>query len=141
MDCKRAEELMPLDAEGDLAGGRERAALAAHLGGCDTCRRLAAEWAESRDMLRLHQPPEFDAAFFDHVRRNVMREITTPTKRAPALPVFAALSAPLPPTRALAYAALLAFVCAALLFALRLSRAPRPTLVAGFGVATSGRET
>ena len=141
MDCKRAEELMPLDAGGDLEDGRARAGLAAHLGDCAPCRRLAAGWAESRAMLRLHEPPEFDAAFFEHVRRNVMREITTPTTAAPAPTVFAALLALLPRARTLAYAASLALVFAALLFALRLSRAPQPTKVAGDGVASSMNET
>ncbi|HEX6625967.1 MAG TPA: hypothetical protein VF064_19780 [Pyrinomonadaceae bacterium] len=140
MDCKRAEELMPRDAGGDLEDGRARAGLSAHLGDCAPCRRLAAEWAESRALLRLHEPPEFDAAFFEHVRRNVMREITTPTTAAPAPTVFAALLALLPRARTLAYAASLALVFAALLFGLRLSRAPQPTKVAGGGVASSVNE-
>lgn len=132
MNCERAERLLPLHAGGDLEDGRERAELAAHLGGCQTCRRREAEWAESVRLLRLDEPPEFDAAFFDPIRRNVMREITADVHAKPSL---ATLLAQLLRPKPLAYAASLMLVCAALLFAFRLSRAPQPSKLAGGGVA------
>lgn len=137
MNCERAERLLPLHAGGDLEDARERAALSAHLAGCDACRRRAgewAEWAEGLSLLRADEPPEFDAAFFDPIRREVMREIGA--ARPPAHPLatlFAALLRPKP----LAYAASLALVCAALPFALRLSRAPRPAKTVGDGVTAT----
>lgn len=133
MDCKRAEQLLPLHAGGDLEDVRERARLAAHLGDCDACRRASEEWAANMSLLHLHEPPEFDAAFFDPIRRDVMREIEATTR--PATPALTTLLAQLLRPKPLAYAASLALVCAALLFALRLSRAPQPSKLVGDGVA------
>lgn len=135
MNCERAEQLLPLHAGGDLAEGRARVELTAHLVQCDACRRAAEEWAEHLSLLRREEPPEFDAAFFDSIRRDVMREIKTGDQATPAL---SALLAQLLRPRVLAYAASLALVCAvALLFALRLARAPQPSGLAGDGVAPS----
>lgn len=135
MNCERVEKLLPLHAGGDIEDARERAALAAHLGACASCRRSAEEWAESASLLLTHEPPEFDADFFDPIRRDVMREIRATKKTAaPSLvSVFARLFSP----RSLGYAASLALVCAALVFALRLGRAPSPSKVAADSIAAS----
>lgn len=134
MDCKRAEQLLPLHAGGDLEDGRESARLSAHLEGCAACRRLADEWADSMSLLRLEDAPGFDAAFFDPIHRNVMREIKA-TRETP--PAFAALLLQLLRPKQLANAVSLALVCAALLVALRLSLSPQPSKTAGGGVAAS----
>lgn len=123
MNCKRAEELMPL-AGGDLETGRERELFTAHLGDCDSCRGLAREWAEAQSLLRLHAPPEFDAAFFDSIRNSVLSEITAP----PAPPRFAPFFAQLLRPRALAYAATLALLAAAFASAVLFDRTGRPLM-------------
>ncbi len=133
MNCKRAVELMPLHAGGDIKNGRERETFAAHLVGCDACRRRAAEWTESRRLLGLHEPPEFDAAFFNDIRNLVMRQIeATPTPFVPASPLMRFLR-----PRALAYTASLAVILVAVVFALRVSRPePSPKLSAtGDGIS------
>jgi hypothetical protein len=115
MNCQLAAELLPLHAGDDLVNARRRAALAAHLSDCDACRRLADEWAESRSLLRLHAPPEFDAAFFDGIRRAVMQEISAPRTPSGLAKLCALVLRP----RTLAYAAaLLPIVAAATLVAL-----------------------
>ena len=115
MNCQLAAELLPLHAGDDLVDARRRAALALHLGDCDACRRLADEWAESRSLLRLHAPPEFDAAFFDGIRRAVMQEISAPRSPSGLAKLCALVLRPRP----LAYAAaLLPIIAAATLVAL-----------------------
>jgi hypothetical protein len=109
MNCRRVEQLIALHAGGDLAGDDERA-VARHLEGCAGCRRLADGFAQSRALLAAHEPPEFDEAFFDSVRRNVMRGIDDDAPKPwPLAPFFSRLFAP----RVLAYAASLALLVAA----------------------------
>lgn len=109
MDCARNEKLLALHAGGDLPEAQARA-LSAHLLTCEGCRRLAADFKAGRELLALHEPPEFDAAFFDSVRRNVLREIGGD---APPPPAFARLAAILFGRRALALAACAAFLLVA----------------------------
>ena len=105
MNCERNERLLSLHAGGDLPDGQAHA-LAAHLQACDACSRLASDFAAGRELLGLHEPPEFDAAFFDRIRQNVLREIDD----APPPPAFARLTAILFGRRALALAACVAFL-------------------------------
>jgi hypothetical protein len=75
MTCGRAQKLMPLYAGGDLAGRVARRA-AAHVEGCDACRRLAAEFAETREWARAAaEPPQFGAEFYEALRSGVLEEI------------------------------------------------------------------
>lgn len=75
MSCGRFDRLLALDSGGDLAP-RDADALAAHLAGCDSCRRAAEEFAGARTLLLdAFEPPEFEAAFYESVRRGVMREL------------------------------------------------------------------
>jgi hypothetical protein len=108
MDCESNERLLALHAGGDLPD-RQARALAAHLQACDACRHVASDFAAGRELLGLHEPPEFDAAFFDRIRQNVLREIDD----APPPPAFARLTAILFGRRALALAACIAFLVAA----------------------------
>lgn len=118
MTCTQVENLLPLYAGGD-AGAEAGRAIAAHLASCDACRALADEWAESQTLLRSHEPPRFDAAFFDSVRQGVMQKIErAPRMRPPLVSVFAQLFRP----RALAFASALALLLFAGALALRLSR-------------------
>lgn len=105
MNCRRVEKLIALYEGGDLAPDATRA-VAEHLRVCAGCRDLATGFEASREFLRTHEPPEFDAAFFDSVRCNVMREI----KQAPEPEGFATLLSRLFNTRSLAYAATLALL-------------------------------
>ena len=71
MRCTHAEKLIPLFAGDDLPA-REAAALRRHLESCANCRRLAAEFEESRDWLRGFAPPQFDEAMLDDLRDSVL---------------------------------------------------------------------
>jgi hypothetical protein len=74
MLCTHAEKLIPLFAGDDLPA-READALRRHLETCINCRRLAAEFEESRDWLRGCAAPQFDEATLDDMRDSVLREI------------------------------------------------------------------
>lgn len=124
MNCEEAEANLSLYVAGDIErhGARERIAL--HLEGCDSCRARAGEWEASRRLLQLQQPPEFDAAFFDSVRRGVMRQISEPR---PSL-LARLLGQPFG-QRTLTYAAALSLlVCAFVLSSHFLRRAPSPVV-------------
>lgn len=72
-NCSSVGKLLPLYAAGDLrAGERRTRKIAAHLRACRECARRAAEFNESRNMVRaLTASPSFDAAFFDEIRSAV----------------------------------------------------------------------
>ena len=74
MRCTHAEKLIPLFVGGDLPA-READALRRHLESCANCRRLAAEFEESRDWLRGFAAPQFDEATLDGMRGSVLRDI------------------------------------------------------------------
>ncbi|HKE05309.1 MAG TPA: zf-HC2 domain-containing protein, partial [Blastocatellia bacterium] len=74
MRCTHAEKLIPLFVGGDLPA-READALRRHLESCANCRRLAAEFEESRDWLRGFAAPQFDEATLDGMRDSVLRDI------------------------------------------------------------------
>jgi hypothetical protein len=74
MPCAHAEKLIPLFAGDDLSA-READALRLHLESCANCRRLASEFAESRDWLREFSAPQFDEATLDGMRDSVLRDI------------------------------------------------------------------
>jgi hypothetical protein len=78
MKCEEAEANLSLYVAGDIERPGERERIAAHLEGCEACRALASGWEASQRLLRLHEPPEFDAAFFDAVRRDVLSRISEP---------------------------------------------------------------
>lgn len=74
MNCHSVTRLLPLHIEGDLAAEKAHA-VSHHLLSCDECRRVAGEYEESQQLLRLYEPPEFDAAFHEGIRRAVMHEV------------------------------------------------------------------
>ncbi len=118
MNCTQVEKLLALYTEGD-AGDAPARAITEHLQSCDGCRRLADEFAASQSILRLHTPPEFDAAFFDGIRQSVLREITQAPARSRFISSFTQLFAP----RSFALAASLALlITASALFIFQLSR-------------------
>ena len=122
MNCEEVRKHLSLYVAGDIERHGARAFVDAHLGECDACRALAAEWEASRRLLQLHQPPEFDSAFFDSVRRGVMQQINEPR---PSL--FARLLGQPFGQRTLTYAAALSLlVCAAILSSHFLRRTPTP---------------
>ncbi|MDQ3649168.1 MAG: zf-HC2 domain-containing protein [Acidobacteriota bacterium] len=85
MNCRNIEQLLPLYVEGDL-GTDEDSFVNIHLLSCAACRGLSEEYHRSQDLLRLHTPPEFDAAFYAGIRRTVLGEISD---AGVARPVFA----------------------------------------------------
>ncbi|HEU0185105.1 MAG TPA: zf-HC2 domain-containing protein [Blastocatellia bacterium] len=74
MLCAHAEKLIPLFAGDDLPA-REAEALRLHLESCANCRRLAAEFEESREWLRGFDTPQFDESILDGMRGSVLRDI------------------------------------------------------------------
>ncbi|MDQ3687139.1 MAG: zf-HC2 domain-containing protein [Acidobacteriota bacterium] len=74
MNCHNVTRLLPLHVGGDLAAEKARAVFH-HLLSCDECRRVAGEYEEAQQLLRLYEPPEFDAAFHEGIRRAVMCEV------------------------------------------------------------------
>jgi putative zinc finger protein len=81
MRCTHAEKLIPLFAGDDLPA-READDLRRHLEACENCRRLAAEFEESRDWLRGFAAPQVDETMLDGVRDSVLRDIGRIESRA-----------------------------------------------------------
>jgi len=81
MLCTHAEKLIPLLAGDDLPA-READALRRHLKSCSNCRRLAAEFEESRDWLRGFAAPQFDDVELNDMRDSVLRDIGRIENRA-----------------------------------------------------------
>jgi len=81
MKCTHAEKLIPLFAGDDLPA-RDADALRRHLESCAKCRRLAAEFEESRDWMRKFAAPKFDAPTLDGMRDSVLRDIGRIENRA-----------------------------------------------------------
>jgi Putative zinc-finger len=81
MQCTHVEKLIPLFAGDDLPA-READALRRHLESCENCRRLAAEFEESRDWLCGFAAPQIDEAMLDGVRDSVLRDIGRIENRA-----------------------------------------------------------
>jgi len=104
---------LPLHVGGDLAAEKARA-VSHHLLSCDECRRVAGEYEESQQLLRLYEPPEFDAAFHEGIRRAVMHEVNK-HHAAPSSPAsLVARLFRIPPAYAIPVALLL--VACALIF-------------------------
>jgi hypothetical protein len=84
MNCKHIQELLPLYVGRDLE--EKRAELVkAHVQSCAECVRLAEEYGEAQQMLRLFEPPPFGEAVYAGIRQRVLREIGREST-APALP-------------------------------------------------------
>jgi len=81
MRCTHAEKLIPLFAGDDLAA-READALRRHLESCANCRRLAAEFEESRVWLRGFPAPQFNDLVLNDMRDSVLRDIGRIENRA-----------------------------------------------------------
>lgn len=80
MNCKQAEELLPLYAGRELE--KKRSTLVAeHLQLCAACARVADEYRESIQLTRTFAPPTFNEAFYAGVRQRVLREIESESKR------------------------------------------------------------
>src|SRR5262245_6958327 len=81
MLCAHAEKLIPLFVSSDLPA-HEADALRLHLESCANCRRLAAEFEESRDWLSEFAAPQLDEATLDGMRDSVLRNIERIEKRS-----------------------------------------------------------
>jgi Putative zinc-finger len=74
MNCKQAEELLPLYAGRELE--EKRATLVTeHLQTCAACARVADEYRESVQLTEKFAPPVFSEAVYAGIRQRVMREI------------------------------------------------------------------
>ncbi|MBL8207770.1 MAG: zf-HC2 domain-containing protein [Blastocatellia bacterium] len=85
MNCKKAEQLIPLFIEADLDAA-EMQQVSHHLETCAACRATVAEFEASQSLLRSVAMPAFDEAMFVEVRSAVMKRIAQPATR----PAFAA---------------------------------------------------
>ena len=74
MNCRRIEELIPLYVECDLESD-EAGRVSAHLGACEGCSAVVAEYESSQAWLRSNAVPDFGEAMLDDMRRGVMRGI------------------------------------------------------------------
>lgn len=80
MNCKRVEDLLPLYVGSDLEP-EQAVAVLAHLNACGRCRMLAADYDESRELLRSYTPPEFGEPFFDRLRASALKQIERNNER------------------------------------------------------------
>ena len=79
MNCKQAEELLPLYAGRDL--DEKRATLVTeHLQACAACARVADEYRESIQLIEQFATPVFSEVVYAGIRQRVLREIETETK-------------------------------------------------------------
>lgn len=72
MNCRKAEQLIPLYVESDLDFA-EMQFVAEHLQNCANCCELAAEFQASQNLLRTATAPEFDDALFADMRCSVQQ--------------------------------------------------------------------
>ena len=76
MNCKQAEELLPLYAGRDLEEKRATL-LTEHVQTCATCARVADEYRESVQLTQQLATPMFSEVVYAGVRQRVLREIET----------------------------------------------------------------
>jgi hypothetical protein len=127
MSCEEVKAKLSLYVAADVERQDERERIEVHLRACQSCRAEAAEWEASRELLRLHAPPEFDALFFDRIRRDVLRQISD----APPPSLFARLLGQPFGQRTLVYAAAFSMlVCAVIISShfLRQRQTPHATI-------------
>lgn len=74
MNCKRAEQLIPLHTSGDLQP-LEADILCQHIETCAHCQQIAEEFANSQAWLSEFSTPSFDEAVFTDLRTSVLQEI------------------------------------------------------------------
>ncbi len=74
MRCTDIEKLVSLHVRGDLDDVRESIARA-HVETCADCRRLACEYLNVLQLMRLYEPPEFSDETFEAIRSDVLCEI------------------------------------------------------------------
>jgi hypothetical protein len=127
--CSGVRKLLPLYVAGDLQSNARRAHFVAlHLRACAECTRRAAEFEESRKMIRATASiPSFDRAFFDEIRSSVQAQIET---QETLIPPLAGIS-----RRRFAYAAAVATVllvaCSSVVF-MRFNRTADDSSASGF---------
>jgi len=74
MNCTKAEQLIPLDAGGDLQPP-EADSVRQHIEACAHCQQIAEEFAASQAWLSEFATPNFDEAVLADLRASVHREI------------------------------------------------------------------
>lgn len=74
MNCKQAEELLPLYAGHELEE-KQATLVTEHLQTCAACARVADEYRESVQLTEQFAPPVFSEAVYAGIRQRVMREI------------------------------------------------------------------
>ena len=83
MNCKHAEELLPLYAGRDLEE-KQATLVTEHVQTCAACARVADEYRESIQLTEQFGPPVFSEAAYAGIRQRVLREIET-ERMAPPL--------------------------------------------------------
>jgi hypothetical protein len=80
MNCRKAEQLIPLFVETDLDAA-EMQQVTAHVETCPSCRGLVAEFQASQTFLRAVALPAFDEAMLTEMRSVVMQSVGQPATR------------------------------------------------------------
>lgn len=93
MNCRQAEDLLPLYVSDDLAPKQARS-LTEHLQSCTACTVVLTEHHQAQELLRELTPQTFSAADFDAVRRNVWRRIEAESTRPVLVEVIAGFFSP-----------------------------------------------
>jgi hypothetical protein len=74
MNCKQIEQFLPLYAGRDLDARSERL-VTAHIESCASCSAAAAEYRQTRELLKEFAPPAFSEDVYAGIRQNVWRQI------------------------------------------------------------------
>jgi hypothetical protein len=74
MDCRRTQELIPLFVGYDL-DPRKGNLVSDHVKCCQACRQVLSEFKESQSLLKSYVPREFDAAYFEQIKKAVLAGI------------------------------------------------------------------
>ena len=82
MNCRKAEQLIPLFVEIDLDAA-EMQQVTAHVETCHSCRALIAEFQASQASLHAVALPAFDEAMLTEMRSTVMQRVAPPAMRPP----------------------------------------------------------
>lgn len=81
MNCKKAEQLIPLFIEADLDAA-EMQKVRHHLETCAACQTTVAEFEASQSLLRSVAMPAFDEAMLVEMRSAVMQRVAQPATRS-----------------------------------------------------------
>jgi len=128
---------MPLYIEGDLRS-RLAGRVKMHVDNCSRCCELAGEYEESQSWLRSTEPPKFDDAFFNELKRVVLTRVEVADARTS---VLASLAAPWNRRQLLALAAAVSVMFGSAAFYLYQARMSGSSVISQQGAQTPTDES